>query len=129
MSDTPTGKPPAAKGFRHLVRSCGYSYNGFREAFKEAAFRQELACGLILLPLAWILPAGVFISAFLNICWFFLLTTEILNTAVEAVVDMASPGFHPLAKRAKDLASAAVTCAIVSNALAWAAAVCIWLMK
>ncbi|HOG50868.1 MAG TPA: diacylglycerol kinase, partial [Lentisphaeria bacterium] len=48
----------------------------------------------------------------------------ILNTAIEAVVDLASPERHPLAKQAKDLASAAVTIAIVANILAWTTAIC-----
>ena len=115
----PEGKPPRATGFAHLIRSCKYSYNGFREGCKEAAFRQELAFCIVVIPLAWLLPFPPMHSAFLTICYLFLLTTELLNTAVEAVVDLASPNYHELAKRAKDLASAAVTCAITANAVAW----------
>lgn len=117
------GKPKPSTGFRHFINSSKNSMNGFREAFKETAFRQELAFGVILVPLAWILPFSPIISALLNIAWLFMLTTELLNTAVEAVVDLCSPGYHELAKRSKDLASAAVTCAITVNAVAWLGAV------
>lgn len=113
------GKPAPASGIKHFIRSCGYSYNGFKEGFKESAFRQELFFLIIVVPLAWCLPFPPMHSAFLTVCYLFLLVTELLNTAVEAVVDMASPGYHELAKRAKDLASAAVTCAITANAVAW----------
>jgi diacylglycerol kinase (ATP) len=47
------------------------------------------------------------------------LLTELLNSAVEAVVDLASPGFHELAGRAKDLASAAVTISLVIYGASW----------
>jgi diacylglycerol kinase len=62
-------------------------------------------------------------SLLLTLAWLGLLVVEILNTAIEAVVDLASPERHPLAKQAKDLASAAVTIAIVANILAWATAI------
>ncbi|MBO4344476.1 MAG: diacylglycerol kinase [Victivallales bacterium] len=113
------GKPPHATGIAHFIRSCKYSFNGFREGCKESAFRQELAFCIVVIPLAWLLPFPATHSAFLTVCYLFLLTTELLNTAVEAVVDLASPGYHELAKRAKDLASASVTCAITANAVAW----------
>ena len=113
------GKPPHATGIAHFIRSCKYSFNGFREGCKEAAFRQELAFCIVVIPLAWLLPFPPMHSAILTICYLFLLTTELLNTGIEAVVDLASPGYHELAKRAKDLASAAVTCAITANIFAW----------
>lgn len=116
------GKPAPAKGLKHFCRSCGYSANGFREAWKEAAFRQEIVLGIIILPLVYFLLGHRISSvAVLFMFWMGLLVTELLNTAIEAVVDLASPNYHELAKRAKDLASAAVTCAITANitALLW----------
>ncbi len=118
----PEGKPRPATGLPHLMRSCRYSWQGFCAACRESAFRQELACGVILVPAAWLLPFPMMVSVLLTICWLGLLVTELLNTAVEAVVDLASPGYHELAKRAKDLGSVAVTGAIVINGLAWLAA-------
>ena len=66
------------------------------------------------------------VAVFLDCLWLFLLVTELLNTAIEAIVDLASPGYHVLAKRSKDLASAAVCLAIVVNAIAWLAAVVLY---
>ena len=68
------------------------------------------------------------VSVFLDCLWLFLLVTELLNTAIEAIVDLASPGYHELAKRSKDLASAAVGLAIATNVFAWGAAVVVYLL-
>ncbi|MCQ2396290.1 MAG: diacylglycerol kinase, partial [Lentisphaeria bacterium] len=77
--------------------------------FHGVAFRQELVIGVVAVALAWTLPGlDVFWGVLLTLCWLLLPTTEVLNTAIEDVVDLASPGIHPLAKRAKDLGSAAV---------------------
>ena len=122
------GKPAPATGFKHFVRSCCYTANGLREACKESAFRQELALGVVLLPLSWLLRFPPMVSVFLDSMWLFLLVTELLNTAIEAIVDLASPNYHELAKRSKDLASAAVCLAIVANVVAWAAAVAVYFL-
>lgn len=125
-------EPPPVKGngmekshgLKHFFQACRYSADGLRYAIREAAFRQELIIGVITVPLARILPVPVVMSLLLTLAWLGLLVVEILNTAIEAVVDLASPERHPLAKQAKDLASAAVTIAIVANILAWATAIC-----
>ena len=122
------GKPAPATGFRHFMRSCCYTANGLREACKESAFRQELLLGVVLVPLSWLLHFPPMVSIFLDCLWLFLLVTELLNTAIEAIVDLASPGYHELAKRSKDLASAAVCLAIVANAIAWLAAVVVYFL-
>jgi len=114
-----TGKPAPATGLAHFARAARYTWRGLKAACGESAFRQELAAGAILVPLAWLLPFPALTSALLTICWLGLLTTELLNTAIEAIVDMVSPGYHELAGRAKDLGSAAVACAIAANAVAW----------
>ena len=85
----------------------------------ETAFRHELLVGIIFLPLATL---GFGWRVAMTIAWIALPTTEILNTAVEAVVDLVSPEFHPLAKKAKDCGSAAVFCVCVANAILWVAA-------
>ena len=122
------GKPAPATGFKHFCRSCCYTANGLREACKESAFRQELLLGVVLLPLSWLLHFPPMVSVFLDCLWLFLLVTELLNTAIEAIVDLASPGYHELAKRSKDLASAAVGLAIAINVFAWGAAVVVNLL-
>ncbi len=120
------GKPAPATGIRHFCRSCCYTANGLREACKESAFRQELLLGVVLVPLSWLLRFPPMVSVFLDCLWLFLLVTELLNTAIEAIVDLASPGYHELAKRSKDLASAAVGIAIATNVFAWGAAVVVY---
>ena len=113
------GKPAPASGLKHFMRSCHYTANGLREAWRESAFRQELALGVVAVPLSWLLRFSPMVSVFLDCLWLFLLVTELLNTSIEAIVDLASPQYHELAKRSKDLASAAVCLAIVANGLGW----------
>ena len=110
-------------GLKHFFQACRYSADGLRDAVGEAAFRQELVFGAVAVPLAWFLPFPATMSLLLTLAWLGLLAVEILTTAVEAVVDLASPDRHPLAKQAKDLASAAVTIAIIANILAWITAI------
>lgn len=112
----------AARHLRHLFASFGYSLSGLSLALGETAFKQELALGLVAMPLAFLLRLSLSLKLLLAALWAVLLAAELLNTAIEAVVDLASPGRHPLAKKAKDCASAAVFVIIVMNALAWAAA-------
>ena len=96
---------------------------GFRAMLGETAFRHELIVGAIFLPLAWLLPRlGFGWRVAMTIAWIALPTTEILNTAIEAVVDLVSPDIHPLAKKAKDCGSAAVFAVSVANAILWIAA-------
>lgn len=127
--NTPSGKPAPATGLAHLFRAARYTWRGLKTACGESAFRQELASGVILVPLAWLLPFPALTSALLTICWLGLLTAELLNTAIEAIVDLVSPGYHELAGRAKDLGSAAVACAITANAVAWLTALLVQWMR
>ena len=126
LSQGAKGKPAPATGIRHFIRSCCYTANGLREACKESAFRQELLLGVVLIPLSWLLHFPPMVAVFLDCMWFFLLVTELLNTSIEAIVDLASPGYHELAKRSKDLASAAVGLAIIANVFVWGAAVVVF---
>ena len=90
----------------HAIRN---SCDGLKITFREeAAFRQEILFGLILLPVALLLPANIAETALMLISYFLILIVELLNTAVEATVDRISNSSHPLAKKAKDCASAAV---------------------
>ena len=108
-------------GLARILGACRYSWAGLRAAWQhEAAFRQELACALILLPLAlWLgetgLERAVLVASVLAV-----LVVELLNSGLEALVDLASPDFHPLAGRAKDLGSAAVSLAITNVLIVWA---------
>jgi diacylglycerol kinase (ATP) len=111
---------PGALDPTRVVRATKYSINGLRCAWREeAAFRQEVVAACVLLPLAWWVGRGWLEIAFLSACVLLVLLTEILNSAIEAVVDRASPERHPLAGRAKDMGSAAVMIALVVCTLSW----------
>lgn len=113
------GLPPDASAFKsrggliRIWRALTYSLDGLRAALAhEAAFRQELVLVLVLLPLGlWLgddaLERVLLVGSLLQV-----LIVEIVNSAVEAVVDRVSLDRHDLSKRAKDLGSAAVLLSI-----------------
>jgi diacylglycerol kinase (ATP) len=111
-------------GPRRLWNATRYSLQGFAHAFRhEAAFRQELAMLAITFAIAgW---AGVpwLHLAILAISGSVVLAVELLNSALEAVVDRISLEAHPLSGRAKDLGSAAVAVVLVVYKVLWAALV------
>ncbi len=111
---------PGTTGLTRLVRAFGYSMRGLAAAFRhEAAFRQELAATLVLVPLAlWLGENGVE-RALLAGSWLLVPVVELLNSGLEAIVDRASPEHHELAGRAKDMGSAAVLLAMSLAALVW----------
>ena len=103
-------------GLVRIWRAFFYSMAGFSAALKyEHAFRQELFLVLVLLPLAVFLPLSIGEKALLISTLLLVLVVELLNSAIEAVVDRISLDNHDLSKRAKDLGSAAVflSCVIV----------------
>lgn len=107
-------------GLRRVLRAFGYSAAGLRAAFAgESAFRQETLMALVLAPLAlWLAPtrtdAVLMIGSLLLV-----LIVELLNSALEAVVDRISYERHELSKRAKDMGSAAVLLTLGLFALTW----------
>lgn len=111
---------PGYTGWRHLVHSTRYSLKGLRAAWSnEAAFRQELALGVILLPLAWwIGQSPVEWILLLGTC-LLVLIVELLNSAIESVVDRIGEERHELSGRAKDMGSAAVMLAMLLAGLTW----------
>jgi diacylglycerol kinase (ATP) len=109
------------KGFVRLWNALGYSRDGIAAAWKnEAAFREEVLLAAIAIPLAFYLGKTGVERALLVGSIIFILIVEILNSAVEAVVDKASPEKHDLAKRAKDMGSAAVLFSLINAAVIWA---------
>lgn len=108
-------------GLRRLINAFGYSMNGLATAFRvEDAFRQEVLLASVLIPLAlWFDVSGIE-RAMLIASVMFVLVVELLNSAVEATVDRVSLDSHSLAKRAKDIGSAAVFVALVNAAAIWA---------
>lgn len=110
----------AATGITRIINAAGYSWLGFKAAFKhEAAFRQELALMLLLTPIALYYGPTYSDKAVLIACLIFILLVEILNSAIEAVVDRLGDDIHPLSGRAKDMGSAAVFLAFVISGLVW----------
>jgi diacylglycerol kinase (ATP) len=107
-------------GLARIGRALGYSLQGFAAAWKhEHAFRQELVLCLVLLPFALLLPLQMFERALLVVTLLLVLVVELLNSAIEAVVDRVGTDQHDLSKRAKDLGSAAVLLSLVIVAVTW----------
>ncbi|AZU48604.1 diacylglycerol kinase [Aeromonas hydrophila] len=115
---------PGATGVTRIINATGYSMKGLKSAWiNEAAFRQELMLILLLMPLAfWIGDTLEQILLLICISWLVVIV-EVLNSAVEAVVDRIGSEHHELSGRAKDLGSAAVFIALALNALVWGALV------
>lgn len=108
-------------GLRRLWNALFYSIDGFRAAFRhEDAFRQEVMLAAVLLPLALLLPVPGIGKALMLASVLLVLIVELVNSAVEATVDRISLENHQLAKRAKDIGSAAVFVSLVNLAAVWA---------
>jgi diacylglycerol kinase (ATP) len=107
-------------GFKRIINAAGYSWAGLKAAYtNEAAFRQELWLVIALTPVAVIYGPSYADKAVLLASLVFILLIEILNSALEAVVDRFGDEIHPLSGRAKDMGSAAVLLAFVISGLIW----------
>ncbi|MEF7614088.1 diacylglycerol kinase [Aquincola sp. MAHUQ-54] len=110
-------------GLDRIVRAAGYSAEGLRAAYAgESAFRQEVWAAIVLVPAAFWLGRGWAEIALLAGTALLVLIVELLNSAVEAVVDRVSLDRHELSKRAKDFGSAAVMLSLLLCGGTWAAA-------
>lgn len=109
------------QGLTRLFNALGYSRDGLAAAWKhEAAFREEVLLLLLAVPLALYFGQDGMARALLIGSILLVLIVEILNSGLEAIVDKASPEKHELAKRAKDMGSAAVLLALINAAVVWA---------
>lgn len=109
------------QGLVRLFNALGYSRDGLCAAWKnEAAFREETLLAIVAIPLAVFLGETGVDRALMIGSILLILIVEILNSGLEAVVDKASPEKHELAKRAKDMGSAAVLLSLISAATVWA---------
>jgi diacylglycerol kinase (ATP) len=113
---------PGATGLTRIINATGYSMKGLKSAWlNEAAFRQELVLILLLMPLAfWVGGDLNQILLLIAVSWLVVIV-EVLNSAVEAVVDRIGSEHHELSGRAKDLGSAAVFLALALNVVVWGA--------
>ena len=112
---------PGKTGLRRLLDATAYSAQGISACWRnEAAFRQEVLLVIVLLPLSPFVARSVEQWLLLVLPLFVLLIVELLNSAVENVVDRIGPERHVLSGRAKDMGSAAVLICLVMIGLAWA---------
>ena len=109
-----------ATGITRIINAAGYSWLGFKAAYKhEAAFRQELWLCILLIPVALYFGETLLDKAILISSLLFVLVVELLNSAIEAVVDRFGDELHELSGRAKDMGSTAVFIAITTAVIIW----------
>jgi len=107
-------------GLKRIWNALFYSLDGLAAAFKhEDAFRQEVLLALILIPITVYLPVSGVGKALMIVSVLLVLIVELLNSGIEAVTDRVSLEDHALAKRAKDLGSAAVMLSLINVAAVW----------
>ncbi|MDR2825557.1 MAG: diacylglycerol kinase [Deltaproteobacteria bacterium] len=108
------------KHLKHALNAFKFSIEGICGTFKnETAFQQETVA-LILIPLLAKIAGATWSSLLLIVAsWLVVMLTELLNTAIENLCNLVSPEYHPLVKRAKDSASAAILLAILGNICLW----------
>lgn len=108
-------------GLQRVWNALLYSIAGLQAAYRhEDAFRQEVLLAAVLIPLALLLPASGIGHALMIASVLLVLIVELVNSAIEAAVDRISLDHHRLAKRAKDIGSAAVLIALINVVVVWA---------
>lgn len=111
---------PGHRGLSHVFNAMLFSFKGLKAAFQhEEAFRLELLACMVMLPLALWLGVGGIEKALLAGSLLLVLIVELLNSAVETVVDRIGTEHHTLSGRAKDIGSAAVFMALLNAAVVW----------
>ena len=119
-SETPPSVPAKKKGLARIWAATVYSAEGLRACFRsEEAFRIESILSVFLIPLAFILGETALETTMLLFPIVLVLLVELLNSAVEAVVDRVSLDYHELSKKAKDIASGAVFVSLMTFLLIW----------
>ncbi|HKY09303.1 MAG TPA: diacylglycerol kinase [Candidatus Binatia bacterium] len=105
---------------RRIWLATCYSWQGLRAGWRtQAALRYEFSLSLIVIPVAlWIGRSAVERSLLIG-SWLFVIVVELINSALETVVDRIGSDLHELSGRAKDLGSAAVFCSIVLTVTIW----------
>jgi len=107
-------------GLRRVWNAMFYSLEGLKATYRhEDAFRQEFWLAVVLIPLALFLPSSGLGKALMIASVLLVLIVELLNSAVEATVDRVSLEHHRLAKRAKDIGSAAVMISLLNVVIVW----------
>lgn len=113
-----------ARGLQRWINATRYSWQGLRSAVKhEEAFRQETIALFIGVPAALWIGGTLWQSALLIAALLLIMVVEMINSALEALVDRVSMDFHELSGRTKDMGSAAVLLTIFIAILIWSAAI------
>ena len=111
---------PGKTGIVRILKATQYSWQGLQAAWKhEAAFRQELMLAVVGVPLAFWLAENIFELLWLILPLFILVIAELVNSALEAVVDRVGHEHHELSGRAKDIGSAIVFVSILLLVTIW----------
>lgn len=107
-------------GVRRIIKATKFSWQGLQAAYRnEAAFRQECMLGLVLAPLGLLLGRSGLEKAVLVSVLLLVLVVELLNSALESVVDRFGGEQHELSGRAKDIGSAAVFISLLNVLVVW----------
>ena len=110
-------------GLDRLRHAMGYSFEGLRAGWHEAAFRQEVLLAIVLLPGALFVGRNWVECALLAGSVLLVMIVELLNTGIETAIDRIGPEWHDLSKRAKDMGSAAVLLSLLICGGIWVAAI------
>ncbi|GAA4357966.1 diacylglycerol kinase [Kangiella marina] len=111
---------PGKTGITRIIHACHYSWLGLKAAWRhEAAFRQEVVVALLLIPLAFLVGQTAVQIAVMAMSVLLVILIELINSAIEAVVDRFGGEHHKLSGRAKDIGSAAVAVAILNLLIVW----------
>lgn len=111
---------PGETGIKRIISAAGYSWQGLKACWRmEAAFRQEVSLSVVLIPLGLYLgDGGVEKTMLVSVC-LLVMIVEVLNSAIEAVVDRVGHERHELSGLAKDLGSAAVFLSLLTLGTTW----------
>lgn len=119
-------RPAGSKGMARIRDAFFYSLSGLRFAIAhETPFMQEVGIYAVLLAILLYVPLSITFKCILLLANTIVLVVELLNSAIESIVDMTSPEYNDLAKRAKDLGSAAVFISIMIAVALWICAIAI----
>jgi len=103
-----------------IFNNAKYAIEGFLHAVKtESSFKIELAFAVVFFPVIYILPFELIYKLILIVTFVMILIVELVNSAIENVVDLVTKERHPLAKSAKDIASTAVLFTVLLHILCW----------
>ncbi|VAY87200.1 Diacylglycerol kinase [hydrothermal vent metagenome] len=104
----------------HIFRNTQYALDGFIHAFKsETSFKLELLAGIFIVPMIFIIDIQLSYKLILLCTAFLILIAELINSAIENVVDLVIVDIHPLAKSAKDIGATAVMFSIFLHLACW----------